>query len=150
MILSGMSLAGGKQEIDMSTCTLTCVVVLPPSPKRCALLFCPLLPSGMRGCFAPFPKHICVFVLPPSPQGHDGCCVVFTSFWVRFGFIERPREVLGSSISLLGPPGEVLGAHFRSLGIPGTSSGGSRAISGRPGKVLGGSWGAPGGSLGSP
>ena len=130
----------------------------------------------MRCCFAPFPKAMGVVALPPSPKwhawlfcpllpsGHDGCCVVFLSFWVRFGFIQRPWEVLGSSIWLLGLPWGVLGADFcssgvlggvlgRSLGVPGGSLGdpgaslvGPWGLLGVPGKLLGG----PGSSLGCP
>ena len=91
-----------------------CVVVLPPlPPKGHALLFCPLPHSDVCCCCAPFSQVACVVVLPPSPQGHDGCCVVFRSFWVCFGFIERRWEVLGSSIWLLGHARQTKNRHTR-------------------------------------
>ena len=112
----------------MSTCTLTCVVVLPPSPKRCALLFCPLLPSGIRGCFPPFSQM-------------DMMAAVL--FFFRSGSVLASLSVSGRSS----------GAQFSSLGSPGGSWGliftpwGSR---GRPWGFLGRSLGVPGGSLGYP
>ena len=116
----------------MSTCTLTCVVVLPPSPKRCALLFCPLLPSGIRGCLAPFSQmDIMAAVL----------------FFFRSGSVLASLSVSGRSsgaqFSSLGSPGGSWGLIFAPRASLGRHRGGPRAISGRPGRVLGGSWGAP-------
>ena len=147
----------------MSTSTLTCVVVLPPSPKRCALLCCPLIPSGMRGCFALFPKAMCVVVLPPSPRWHvwlfcplpktymRGCFapLLHRDMKVAVLFLVRSGSVLASS----SVPGRSSGSQFGSLGSPVGSWGlifapwGSQ---GRPRGVLGRSLGVPGGSLGAP
>ena len=114
-----------------------CVVVLPPSPKWHAWLFCPL------------------------PHRHMMAVMLFLA---RFGLIGRPWEVLGSSISLLGHPWGVPGGSFSLLGraweVLGGSSGDLWAsreapwmFLGRPWWVPGGSWGSQGGSwgtLGSP
>ena len=78
----------------------------------------------------------CTLTCIGSPHSNCSCCVVFLSFWVRFGFIQRPWGVLGSSIWLLGLPWGVLGADFCSSGVLGG--------------VLGRSLGVPGGSLGDP
>ena len=122
----------------MSTCTLTCAVVLPPSPKRWALLLCPLLPSGMRGCFAPFSQV-------------DMMAAVL--FFFRFGYVLASFSVPGRSsearFGSLGSPGESWGLIFAPRASSGGSSGDLWASREGPWGILGRPWWVPGGSLGS-